>query len=364
MSDNKEVSTNEYGIPDADYEKERQAARNAAAGITEEAPVVEEPPAPEPEKEPEPPVAQAADTAQGDKPDAEKDPLSDFPEDVRERVASLLKAEKAEAEKYKRKYDSDIGRITSYQSKYEEARREKLALEQQIAALKKTPPKSLKEIAPGPRIKEALEQDEVLVETLDELRQQIRKELMEEVSSELTAVRKQYIEPLAEQRQREEQERFTRELDTTVDNWREIVYDFRDGRITVDEKGVPVFSEAWATFIQDQPPAVQEAILNPRRPEDALWALQNYNEWGIRKGYIQTEETPRSESVPNVPNADAIQKKRQDDLKRSAPPKQTQVPLGTPVEDQPGNPEWEARMRAKAREAIAKGDLSILTNAR
>lgn len=363
MSDNKEVSTNDYGIPDAEYAAERQAARNAAQGI-EETPEVETPATVEVET-PEPPATEQAAPVEAkvEMTEVEKDPLEDFPEELRDRVASLLKAEKAESERYKRKYDSDIGRITSYQTKYEEARREKQEIEKQLAALKKTPPKSLKDLAPGPRIKEALVEDEVLVETLDELRGTIRDEVREEFQAELAQLRKS-VEPLNEHRQREEQERFTSELDTKVENWREIVYDVHDGRITVDDKGMPVFSEAWATYINDQPPKVQEAILNPTRPQEALWALQNYYEWGVRKGYIQSEETPRSESVTNVPNADAIQKKRQDDLKRSAPPKQTQVPLGTPVEDQPGDPAWEARMRAKAREAINKGDLSILTNAR
>jgi hypothetical protein len=360
MSDNKEVSTNEYGIPDAEYDKERQAARNAAMGIEPE----EAPPAPEAPQEPEPPVAEEAQAAPAEAEAATAvdapDPLADFPEDVREKVASLLKAKETESDRLKHKYESDIGRLNAYQRKYEEARREALEKDKQLAALKKTPPKSLKEIAPGPRIKEALETDEVLVETLDELRQQIRKELQEEFSGELEQFRKQ-VEPLAEHRQREEQDRFTRELDTQVDNWREVVYEVQNGRITVDENGTPVFSQAWATFLNDQPPRVQEAILHPSTPDDALWALNAYNEWGVRKGYIQTQS---SESVPNVPNADAIQRKRQEDLKRHAPPKASAMPLGTNTPDDPSDPKWEERMRKLAREAAAKRDPSILLNAR
>jgi hypothetical protein len=358
VSENTEVTNNEYGIPNEEYQEARQAARAAARGEEVEQPAAEAQPATEevatPEEPQEPPAAQAAEPP--------ADPLSEFPEDFREKVASLLKAKEAESEKYKQKYQSDIGRIDAYQRKYEEARRKAEDVERQLAALKKTPPKSLKEIAPGPRIKEALETDEVLVETLDEVREQIRKELEEQFTAELD----KRLAPIAEHRQHEEQERFTQELDRNCENWRDVVFAKDEhGRIVTNEKGAPVFNEGWATFVDSQPLPIRQAILNPTSPDEALWAFEQYQIWGTRMGYFtDAEETQRSESAP-LPNADAILKKRQEDLKRNAPPKQNQIPLANaPLGDNPNDEDRVAYLRKKAREALAKGDLSIYRNAR
>jgi hypothetical protein len=360
VSENTEVTNNEYGIPNDEYEEARQAARAAARGEEVEQSAAEAPPTKEevevPEaQEPQTPAAQTAET--------QADPLSDIPEDLREKVASLLKAKEAESEKYKQKYQSDIGRIDAYQRKYEEARRKSEDAERQLAALKKTPTKSLKEIAPGPRIKEALEHDEVLVETLDEVRDQIRKELEEQFTAELD----KRLAPIAEHRQHEEQERFTQELDRSCENWRDVVFAKDEhGRIVTNDKGAPVFNEGWATFVDSQPLPIRQAILNPTSPDEALWAFEQYQAWGTRHGYFEqpAEETQRSESAP-LPNADAILKKRQEDLKRNAPPRQNQVPLANaPLGDNPNDEDRVAYLRKKAREALAKGDLSIYRNAR
>ncbi len=361
MTENTDVTNNEYGIPNDEYEEARKAARAAANGQETEQPAAEAPPAneeveeaPEPQQEEQPAAAQQAETP--------ADPLSGFPEEFREKVASLLKAKEAESDKYKQKYQSDIGRIDAYQRKYEEARRKSEDAERQLAALKKTPPKSLKEIAPGPRIQEALENDEVLVETLDELRGQIRKELREEFDLEIA----KRLAPIDEQRQHAEQERFTQELDRNCENWRDVVFAKDEhGRIVTNEKGAPVFNEGWATFVDSQPLTIRQAILNPTSPDEALWAFEQYQAWGTRMGYFaEPEATQRSESAP-LPNADAILKKRQDDLKRNAPPKQNQVPLANaPLIDNPNDEDRVAYLRKKAREALAKNDLSIYRNAR
>lgn len=371
MSDNKDVvSTNEYGLSDEEYAKERKAARaqarNPHALDLEVTPIKETP---------QPSATETAETVVVEteaKPEAEKpakaeektpvvevvqqeDPLKDLPDEWKEKVASQLKAAKDDSEYHKKRYDSDIGRINAYQSKYEEARRALAQKEAEIAALKKTPPKSLKE-SDNPKIKEALEAgDEHTVEMLDEVAATLRKEM----EAELAAHRKQLQERdsfEAETRQRQAVDEFNRTLTEHVSNWHEVVYQVDDsGRLVLDEKTKqPIFNEGWATYVLDQPPSVQNAIVSVTNAADAIWAIDNYAEWLKRKGHVKDEPTPVT-----IPNADAIQAKRDADLRRKAPPAGHQVALTPSPTVDLDDPNTEAKFRRLAREAIKKGDPSI-----
>lgn len=358
MIEDKDVSTNEYGIPDAEYAAERKAARDAASGV-EVAEVETETPEIKPTED-KPRSAETQKEAVVVEPAAD-DPFASLPEDVRAKVQERLQAAQSESEKYKKKYDSDIGRINAYQTKYEEASRKSAALEQQLAALNKPAPKTLRESATSPLLMSASEADPALVDTLDELRSTIRQEFQQEFDSKLQAV----VAPLYESRHQEAQSQFTRELDSSYSNWREVVYaKDDDGRIRTDQNGTPVFSEAWAHYVSDQPPSIANAIVNVANPSEAIWAIENYAQWAQKQGHATADVEQEAAAAPQIPNADAIQNKRQNDLKRGTPPTSHQVPLTTVEVDKPDDERWVAKMRKLARESLDKNDPSIFTNAR
>lgn len=367
---NDEQDVNEFGIPEDDMAEARAQARALAQGkeVPEQKKEPEETTQPEAadeqktsEEQPEEPqkqarqrnpdgtFAKAAPEAQQQK----KGPLDEFPEEVREKVASLLKQDRQHREK------SDSGRLAAYQSKYEEERRRAAQLEQEIAALKKAPPKSLKEISP--RFKELAEIDEDTVETLEELRKRIR----EEVQAELEEHKKALQAPELERQQMEQirqQEEFVKTMDSQCENWREIVYQTDDdGRVVVGKNGVPAFSKQWEHFVNDQPPYLRNLLVDVQSPDQALWAITKHNEWLRENGYIQ-DDTPAT-PTPNA-DADKILQKRQDDLKKVAPQKSNQIPLSQAPSDDISDEATEMRLRKLAREALRKNDPSIYKNAR
>lgn len=343
---------NEYGMTDAEYEVERKAARAAVRG---EAPTEEK--VEQQEEKKEPAVVETQLPAKEEVETQDVDPLTYVPEEHREKIASLLKVERERASAAEHRAKSDQGRQEAYQRKYEEARRAQAELEAKVAAQSKTPPKSLQELSP--RFKEIAEEDENLVATFEDVREQIRKEMREEMETRIKAA----TQPLYDREQQEAQRHqeqaqndFTRTLDEKVGNWREVVYAFDEhGKIKTDDKGVPVFSDSWAHFIQDQPPAFQAAYVNPQTTADALRAFEDYSSWGTKNGYFEPEKEPEAK----LPNADAIKEKRNNDLKKVAPPKTTSVPLQQTQSMDLSDPVVEARERRLAREAIAKGDPSI-----
>lgn len=350
-----EASTNEYQIADREYADERQAARALARGTPPEEAKPEVIPVEEEVKEPvvEVPVVK----------EEPVDPLAKVPEDIRAEIAALLKAQKDEAEKLRHKIVSDDGRVSAYQKRYEDAQKEAAELKAAIAAKSKEAPKSLKDATTG-RLKEAAEVDPALVETLDEVVSRMR----EENEKALAALREELnsaTRPLVEARQVEEVSRFTTGMDTEYPNWRDIVYAKDEtGKLATQktEKGeVPLFSDQWAHFISDQPARVQEAIINIGSLDEARWAMKQHIKWLDENGFgkVDDEEAP---AQVNIPNADAIQKKRDADLKKNAPPKTNQIPLAVVTPDNPTDDAAERRLRLKAREAIRKNNPSLYTN--
>ena len=283
---------NEFGIPEDEMAKARAEARALAQGkevkepeepTQPEAAEAEQQPASEeqteePQKQerarnPDGTFAKAAPSGQ-----QKKSPLDEIPEEYREKVASLLKQDRQHREK------SDAGRLTAFQSKYEEERRRAAQLEQELAALKKTPPKSLKEISP--RFKELAEIDEDQVETFEEFRKRMRDELLAELEEHKKAIQQPEIE-----RQQQEQARavedFNKTMDSQCENWREIVFTTDDtGRVAVDKSGLPQFSEQWMHFVNDQPPYLRDALMNIQSPDQGLWAINEHVKWLKENGYI------------------------------------------------------------------------------
>lgn len=369
MSDtNKEVG-NEYGMSEEEYAKERKAIRASLKNGTdlEVTPIVDQGTAQQPaaeaaaaeEVEEESKDKGAAEIVETETPETKKeeDPLAGLPDEWKEKVASQLKAAKDESEYQKKRYTSDIGRINAYQSKYEEIRRELEAKQAEIAALKKAPPKALKELN-SPRIKQALESgEEDLVELMEETRNATRLEMQEEIKA-LEARLQQQLTPIHEQRQDQAVQEFDRKLSDRWQNWREVVYQTDNGRVAVDADNNPIFSEGWATYINDQPSGVRQAITNVTSAEDAIWAIENYERWLKQKGYV-TDEAEEKTPAATIPNAEAIQKKREADLRRKAPPTGKQVALQpTPTLDM-NNEDMIKKARALARKAIQANDPSI-----
>ena len=279
-----------------------------------------------------------------------------MPEDTRKKVEELLLAERKKAEDLQHKESSSRGRLSAFQRRAEEERRARLELEAKLASLQpKETPKPLKESATTPRLKELAENDPAYLEALDEYRAEIRKE----IERELNPVREQFNQYLRTQQERQQEEyhqRFAEELDSKYENWRQIVYKFDDqNRIQVDDKGTPVFSDQWAHWISEQPPALQRAIVNVEAPEDALWALENHGHWLVSKGYIKAEESAPS---PN-PQADRIAAKREQDLKKATTPKSAAVPLSPKVPFDPNDEKQLEAARALARKAIRENKPSI-----
>ena len=358
--------TNEYGMSDADYARERKAAR--AAVRSGEAPVETKTTEAEPQPSTETADTTTAtqetvvdDTKQDTKATAEvveeavPDFLKDIPDDIREKVASQLKAAKDESEYHKKRYDSDIGRINAYQSKYEESRRALAQKEAELAALKKAPPKPLKELE-DPRIKQALEAgDESSVELMEALRESLRKEFESALKARDQIRERQDMEVQSRQ-QLEAADAFNRTLSDRWDNWREVVFKADDkGALVLGEDKQPQFNEGWLQYAYDQPPALRNAILSAESPEDAIWAIDNYEKWLRDKGIVK-ENTPQAV----IPNADAIQKKRDADLQRKSPPAGHQVALApNPTVDIDSDEGLQKRARQLARKAIKENDPSI-----
>lgn len=362
MSNEDKEVVNEFGIPEDDMSAARAEARALAQGKEikpEETPppeATETPEKAETEEQPEPQKTERARDANGKfvkaaSEEQKKGPLDEFPEEVREKVASLLKQDRQHRDK------SDAGRLTAYQSKYEEASRKAAELEAEIAALKKAPPKSLKELSP--RFKELAEVDEEQVETLEELRKRIR----EEVQTELAEYKKQMQAPEIERQhmeQAKQQEEFVRTMDSQCENWREIVFQTgEDGRVAVDKKGTPVFSEQWAHFVESKPPYLRDALINIQSPDQAIWAIQEHADWLKANGLIAEEAKPAA-----IADADKILQKRQDDLKKVTPQKSNQIPLSQAPSENINDESHEKELRRLAREAIKKNDPSIYKNAR
>lgn len=364
MTQNTEVSGNEFGLSDEDYASARKEALALVSGDTpdkEHAAPIEEKAPPVEQAAPNPGDADTENPTDTAAPDSKAlptntDPLSELPEEYRQRVSALLEAEKERAKKLEKKYDSDIGRINAYQRKYEESRRELAQLEEKLAAAQRSTPKSLKESASTPRIKEAASTDPSLVELLDEALSHQRKELEESFTKRLQAV----AEPLYEARRHEAEREFNQALDSKYTNWRETVYATDEaGKVVLSDKGTPVFSEGWASFIRSQPPTIQQAIVSVNSPQEAIWALDHYVEWGTRNGlFNQPEPAPNSATVPN---ADAIAKKRKDDLRKPDPGKPQTPPLASLNQDDLSDERTIARLRRQAFEAIRKNDPSIYT---
>lgn len=358
---------NDYGFADDEYANERKAARALAGGneppasldaSTEEVPQPEPDAAPTPEAKPEESKTEPAAPATAEAPQTTVDPLASLPEDVRSQVSALINAEKEQAKKLQKKYDSDIGRVNAYQSKYEETRRKLAELEAKLAASDKTPPKSLKESAKSPRLREMFDADPALAEVFDEAFAQKERELEERFNQRLASV----AEPLYEARRHEAERQFTETLDSRYSNWRETVYATDESGIVRDANGQPTFSAAWAQYIREQPPSIQQAIVNVNSAHEAVWALDNYANWAASKGAAgaaaeQAQQTPGNAVIPN---ADAIAEKRQKDLKKPNTGRPSQVPLATFQQEDLSDERTERRYRQQIREALAKGDPSLL----
>lgn len=289
------------------------------------------------------------------------DPLSYIPEEHRGKYASKLQELEAQVRAAQKRYDSDIGRINAYQSKYEEARREAEALQAKLAASQKTPPKPLRDLSE--RFRERAEVDDIFVDDLEEFRSKIREETLAEADARLNArlapfEQRQQLE--AQRHQEEAVETFNRTLDEKYPNWREIVYAHDDnGKVRVNKDGQPEFSQQWAHFLRDQPANLRNAYMNVGSAEEAIRAIEDHDQWGIKNGYFT-----QSDESTTIPNADKIQEKRQADLKKSPPNKASNVPLQVRQTEDLNNPEDVNRLRAKFRKAIREGDTSVLRNTR
>lgn len=351
-------TTNEYGVSDQELADARSEAKKLIQGDLESEEKVEVE-KPEPVEKPAREKKEKAEKTE--KVEAQPDILSYVPEEHREKIAQALKASQEQIKREQQKYASDIGRVAAYQKQVEDARREAAEVRAELAAKNKTPPKKLSELSE--RFKEVQEADPELGNSFEELREQIRNEMREEMeerfNSELSPIRQD-----REQQQQQQQDRFrddfTNKLDETVSNWREIVYAHgEDGNILHNEAGVPLFSQQWAEFIKDQPPAFQKAYINVSNADDALRAIEDHVQWGVRKGHFSAPENERT-----VPNADAIAAKRNNDLKRTTVPSGVKVPLQSGRDDSGTDEDSIARLRALARRAIKEGDPSIYRNQR
>lgn len=360
IEDEKEVvapSTNDYGMSDEDYQKERQAIRAQVRGEKpDEAPaevVVEKEEPKEVVEEP-----QKAAPAKPKVEVVEEDFIQQLPDeykDLKEKITSQLQLEREKAAKAISQRKSDDGRVAAYQRHYEEAKREREEAVRQLALLKQAPQKSLKD-ATTPLLKEAAEFDPKFVDTLDEMRAQLKEEYDAQIAQLRTEMSSQ-VAPIYEEREHQRVQHFTQELESYAPNWKEVVYAVDDnGQPQKDANGVPMFSDGWAHCIREQPPELQQAMLNVQTPEGAKWALDTYKTWGVRNGYFDADPTPAAA----IPNADAIQQKRKQDLTRSAPVKSNTVPLSTNPTEQWDNEKWVAAERHKIREAIRSGKLHSL----
>lgn len=349
-------STNAYGVSDQELADARSEAKKLIQG--DDAP--EEAAKPEPTEQPAPEKKEKVEkVAQTEEPDL----LSYVPEEHREKIAQALKASQEQIKREQKKYASDIGRVAAYQKQVEDARREAADAKAELAAKNRVPPKKLSEISE--RFKEVQEVDPELGNSFEELREQIRQEMQSEMDERF----QRELSPLQQERQYQHQaqadharDEFTKTLDDNVSNWREIVYSHdEDGNIQHNEAGVPLFSRQWAEFIQDQPPAFQKAYTNVSNADDALRAIEDHVQWGVRKGFFPAQETERSGTIPN---ADAIANKRSNDLKRVSVPSGVKIPLQAGRDDTDESPDAIQRLRALARKALKEGDPSIYKNQR
>lgn len=365
------AEVNGYGLTDEETREARNFAKQYLKG-EDPAPIEVEAPPEKAEEEIETAaevvVEKQPGTAEGEAPAKETevveeaDPLAGLPEETRVKIQEILAAREKEAKDLQHKESSSRGRLSAFQRQASEERTKRLELEAKLAGLQtKEAPKPLKESATTPRLKELAENDPAYLEALDEFRALQRKEWEEELKAR-DAKLDGYTKLEEQHRAEEYQREFVEKLDSEFGNWREVVYKVDDkGEIQVNEKKQPIFSDGYAHFITDQPPAVQKAILNVESPDDALWAIRQYEQWGKSKGFIKTEDA--AAKAPN-PQADAIKNKREQDLKKTSVPKSSSTPLAVNTPFDPGDEKAVERLRRAAREALQRGDPTIFSNAR
>lgn len=355
------------GLTEAEFREAKKFARGVLKGddpdpikvAPDEEPVVEEETA-----STEPVETQATDETQPEATPAEtvkvEDPLAELPEETRTKIQALLDAEREKAKDLQHRESSSRGRLSAFQRKAEEAARELAELKAQRQPSQ--PPKSLKESATTPRLKELAESDPAYLEALDEALSLKRQEWEEELKVR-DAKLDGYIQQQNQVRQEEYNRSFTDQLDSKYENWREIVYKLDDsGNVVLNEDKQPIFSDQWAHCIREQPPALARAMLEVGTPEDALWAIDHHTGWLKSRGYIQGEAQV---TAPN-PQADKIKEKREQDLKKGPVPKSASVPLSTAPAVLTDYSDEKAieRLRKAARKAISEGKPDSYRDAR
>lgn len=235
--------------------------------------------------------------------------IESLPDDVKQKVLDVVK----ERDTFAQRDNRLRGQVSALDRIAKQERLARAELEKKLASNPAPSPPStelpqeLKELAEtDPALAKALEVQAKLVE------QRIRAELDQKIESS--------VAPIHQFREQEEQQHIVEELDRQAPGWQAIVFN-------QDEHGNPKFNEYsphWQTFVQSLPVRLQQVAMEPKSLEDAMWSFKEYQNFADA---YNAQYKPQENPVANTSQADAIQKKREQDLKRTPVKTPTNLPI-------------------------------------
>lgn len=275
----------------------------------------------------------------------EQDPyafLNALPEEDRKKVREKLEQTEARAKDYEHRFRSVNGRYTHANKRLQE-------LEQRLNhPVQKKEEKSLRDLEPVKKLAEN-ESDALYVESLEAVREQLRNEFREELGS--------VVNPLVNDRFEEQRNQFHHVMNSNRPGWQEeIMLLNENGEPQFDKDGHPIHTDEFYEFLSYQHPNLVPVMMAPKTIEDAFYTFQALDAWRQQTGrqpVNQTAHVPQSTHEEN--KADAIQRKRQEDLKKTSI-KTTAPVIKTAPQDDPSDPKWVQRQFELARKAIKAGN--------
>jgi len=289
-------------------------------------------------------LPESTEKTEENKPDDPQAFLESLAPDVKEKVLGLIK----ERDHYSQRDLRLRNQVSAIDRRLQQERLQRADLEKKLASVQPSDPPTKDKLPP--KLQQLAEVDPNIVEALNEHKQLIEQELHAKFDKMLET----QVKPIYETREQEYQNRIISDLDTSVPNWRDAIYEMENGQPKVDQKsGVPFYNKYWVEFVNDLPPRARDSVLQIDSTDQALWALNQFGQWATSR-YGQPEQTPAADTS----QADAIQRKRSQDLK-TQPVKVSSIPAAISTEDNPDSEEWKQYAFNEAMKRL-KGEKSKL----
>lgn len=308
----------------------------------EPAPVVDETTAQTPEANPAPENSpEQTDKPEEQKPDDPQAFLNSLAPEVKDKVLGIIK----ERDYYNQRDLRLRNQVSAIDRRLQQERFQRAELEKKLASVQPTSPPSKDKLPP--KLQQLAEVDPIFIDALNEHKALVEQELQSKFDKVLEA----QLKPIYETREQEYQNRIISDLDQSVPNWRDVIFEVENGQPKLDDKsGMPIYNRYWVEFVNDQPEYVRNAVLDIKSADQAFWALNQFGQWANQRYGQPEQQTP----VANINQADKIQQKRAQDLKKQSV-KVSSVPATAAIEDNPNSEEWQKYAFEEARKVIKGG---------